>query len=438
MSAAPAPRSAAAPDRSLWAATAPPGPACPPLAGAREAEVVVIGAGYTGLSTALALAARGTSVVVLEAGRPGSGASGLSGGQVIAGLRHHPADLVAAYGETLGRRLYDLGVGAADAVWDTVDRHAIACEATRGGWIQGAENEAALAEARRRVRSWEGVEAPVALLDEAETRRLTGAEGYVGGWIHRGGGSVQPLAYVRGLATAAIGAGAAVHGDSPATRILGDGAGWRVETPRGRVTARRVLIATNALTGRLWPGLARTILPVWSYQAATGPGAAEAHGILAEGAVVSDTRRVLRYFRRDAAGRVIVGGKGLLRAPRSVADFDLQRRMLGRLFPALAEAPFEHWWGGQVAVTLDRLPRLFALAPGVWASYGCNGKGVAWCTALGPVLADLLTGTAAIDLALPPEEPMRTIPFHAMKTVYAAAGSLWLRLQDRFAAPQSA
>jgi len=424
--------------RPLWAASAPAAHDPSPLEGACEAEVVVIGAGFSGLSAALALAERRVSVVVLEAGLPGAGASGLSGGQVIPGLRHHLADLVAAYGETLGRRLHGFGIAAADALWDIVDRHAIACEADRGGWIQGAESAAALAEAGRRVRSWQDVGAPVALLDRDETYARTGAEGYVGGWIHHGGGAVQPLAFTRGLAAAAIAAGARVHAHSAALRILGEGAGWRVETARGAVSARRVLIATNALTAKLWPRLARSILPVWSYQAATGPGAAPAHGLLAGAAAVSDTRRVLRYFRRDAAGRVVVGGKGLLRAPRDARDFALQRRMIGRLFPALSDAPFEHWWGGQVAVTLDRLPRLFALAPGVWATYGCNGKGVAWCTALGVPLAALLTGTPARDLPLPPEERLREIPFHGLKTVYAAVGSLWLRVQDRFADPASA
>ena len=135
--------------RPLWAASAPAAHDPSPLEGACEAEVVVIGAGFSGLSAALALAERRVSVVVLEAGLPGAGASGLSGGQVIPGLRHHLADLVAAYGETLGRRLHGFGIAAADALWDIVDRHAIACEADRGGWIQGAESAAALAEAPR-------------------------------------------------------------------------------------------------------------------------------------------------------------------------------------------------------------------------------------------------------------------------------------------------
>ncbi|MBM3612068.1 MAG: FAD-binding oxidoreductase [Alphaproteobacteria bacterium] len=426
------------PGRPLWAASAPAAEDPPPLEGVHETEVVVIGAGFSGLAAALALAERRVPVVVLEAGSPGAGASGLSGGQVIPGLRHHPADLVAAYGETLGLRLHAFGAGAAEALWDIVDRHAIACDADRGGWVQGAENAAALAEAGRRVRSWQAIGAPVDLLDRDETRARTGAEGYVGGWIHRGGGVVQPLAFARGLAAAAVAAGARLHGHSAALRILADGAGWRVETARGAARARRVLIATNALAGALWPGLARSILPVWSYQAATAPGTAPAHGLMVGAAAVSDTRRVLRYFRRDAAGRVVVGGKGLLRAPRSEGDFALQRRMIGRLFPALADAPFAHRWGGQVAVTLDRLPRLFALAPGVWATIGCNGKGVAWCTALGAPLAALLSGTPARDLPLPPEERLREIPFHALKTVYAAVGSLWLRLQDRFADPAGA
>lgn len=418
---------------SLWQATAPATPLLPELTGTIDAEIAIVGAGYTGLSTALALAERGVAVAVVEANEPGAGASGANGGQVIPGLRHHASDLIAVYGPERGQRLYEFSARDADFTFALIERHGIACEATRAGWIQAAESASAMALSVRRVEAWQSIGAPATVLNADAVASATGAVGYVGGWIHKGGGSLQPLAYARGLAVAAVRAGAQIYAKSPAVQIVRDGAGWRVVTEMGHVSCRRILIATNALTGNLWPGLARTILPVWSFQVATEPLPASA-GILPDGPTVSDTRRILHYFRRDVAGRLIMGGKGLLRAPLGPEDFGVQRRMIARLYPGQAHTPLTHWWGGQVAVTLDRFPRLFQLADGVLASFACNGKGVAWCTAIGPVLADALTGAPLEALPLPPVEPLRPIPFHSLKTVYAAAGSAWLRLQDRFAA----
>ena len=170
------------------------------------------------------------------------------------------------------------------------------------------------------------------------------------------GGSVQPLSLARELARVAQAAGASVFARSPATVIAPHGAGWSVTTPGGRATARRLLLATNAMAGSLWPRLAEAFLPVWSFQVATDPLASE-HGVLPTGAVVSDMRRVLRYFRRDRDGRLVVGGKGTSGAPRGPASFGGPSRTLGRLYPDLAGRARPYYWGGQVAVTLDRLPR---------------------------------------------------------------------------------
>jgi glycine/D-amino acid oxidase-like deaminating enzyme len=416
-------------ERPLWHATAEPAPHLAPLDGAQEAEVAIVGAGYTGLATALALAERGVAVTVLEATEPGAGASGANGGQVIPGLRHLASDLVAAYGETLGRRLHAHGAGDADRLFDLVARHGIACDATRSGYVQVADTQPALAEARQRHDSWAALGAPVRWLDAEEARALTGAQGYLGGWIDARGGTVQPLSLARGLARAALRAGARVHAPARVTAIRPDGRDWRLATATGTLRARRVLLATNAMSAGLWPGLAACSMAVWSFQTATAP-LPDDTPVLPGRQAVSDTRRVLRYWRRDAAGRLVVGGKGTIRAPRGPRSFAVPERMRARLYPALPEVRPEFFWGGRVCISLDRLPRLFTLAEGVFAVMQDNGKGVAWCTGNGAVLADLLTGAEARDLPLPPATPLRPIPLHPLRTLYAAAGSIWLRAQD--------
>ncbi len=416
-------------ERSLWAATAAPAPALEPLEGAQQAEVAIIGAGYTGLATALALAERGVAAIVLEAVAPGAGASGANGGQVIPGLRHLASDLVPAYGEGLARRLHAYGAGDADRLFALLARHDIACDATRSGYIQLADTAPALSDARKRHDAWAAFGAPVRWLDAEEARAITGAEGYLGGWMDLRGGTVQPLSLARGLARAAIAAGARIHAPARVTAIRPDGLDWRLVTGTGSVRARRVLVAANAMAGGLWPGLGGCTMTVWSFQTATVPLPADT-AVLPGRQAVSDTRRVLRYWRRDAAGRLVVGGKGTIRQPRGVGSFAVPERMRARLYPSLPDMLPEFFWGGRVCISLDRLPRLFSLAEGVFSVMQDNGKGVAWCTGNGEALADLLTGAEARDLPLPPVTGLRPIPLHPLRTFYAAAGSLWLRAQD--------
>ena len=418
--------------RSLWGTTARIAPPSAPLAGTIDADVAIVGAGYSGLAAAIHLAERGRSVCVLEAVELGHGASGRNGGQVIPGLRHFPHELVAAHGRARGERLYRFGAATADAAFALIDRLSLDCDAVKTGWIQAADSESSMVQSRQRATAWQALGMPARLLDRRQLSDLTGSNAYLGGWIHEGGGSVQPLSLVRELARVAIGLGVRLYTGSPATAIARDGTDWRVTTPGGAVTARRLLLATNALTGSLWPRLREAALPVWSHQIATTPlDAATRARVMPQLQPVSDTRRVLRYFRLDPAGRLVIGGKGKAFAPRGPGDFTLQRDTLARLYPELAGRPIEHEWGGQVAVTIDRLPRLFALGDGAFAHLGCNGKGVAWCCAMGPVLADLLDGGDPEASPLPVSR-LSTIPFHRLRRVYVAAGSAWLRLRDRF------
>jgi len=419
----------------VWAATAPVAPPTRPLAGSNDARVAVIGGGILGLSTALALARNGIDTIVLEAGSLGAGASGTSGGQVIPGLRFDPAELARSWGAAAGQRAWRFGMTTAEAAFALIRTEQLDCDARQDGWIQAADTEAGLAEARRRVALCTEAGQDAVLLDRDAIAAATGSTAYRGGWLHRGGGTVNPLALTRALARAAIAAGVRVFTASPAVALAPAGSGWTISTPSGRVTAASVLLATNALTGDLWPALARTILPVWSFQIATAPLPARLRTrVLATGACVSDTRRVLRYFRTDRAGRLVVGGKGTTAPPRRASQFGLQHETLRRLYPDLADMPVTHRWGGQVAILPGRLPSAHLLAPGLWASIGCNGKGVAWCLAFGPRMAEAIAG--ADPRALPiPLTPLAPIPFHGLRRLYVAVTGAWLRMRDRLDRP---
>ena len=426
----PASSEPSAPPASAWTGGAEPLPDTRPLEGDRRADVVVVGAGYTGLSAALHLAERGVEVVVLDAAEPGWGASGRNGGQIIPGLKHDPDELERRFGDETGRRMWEIAGGAADVVFDLVARHKIACHAERCGWIAAAPHTAALESLRSRTEQWQRRGAPVELLDAGRIAELTGATGYVGGMLDRRAGALQPLAFVRGLARAAREAGAAIHERSAVERLASAGEGWRVETAAGQVTARRVILATNAYTDDLWPGLRRTMLPVQSYQVATRPLPEDVRRrVLPGGQVVSDLRRILFYFRLDPEGRLLMGGRGPLDDRGDPALFARLEAVARRLFPQIGAAAWEHRWSGRVALTADHLPHLHEPRPGVLIGLGYNGRGVAMATVMGKLLADRAFGasSAAIGWPVTPVEP---IPLHGWRLPAMALVVHWKRFQD--------
>lgn len=417
--------------RSLWAATAeePPPPA-PPLEGSAKADVAIVGGGFTGLSAALHLAEAGTDALVLEAEEPGFGASGRNGGQVIPGLKYDPDELVAIFGPARGGRIAEIAGGAADVVFDLIQRHGIRCAPTRKGWIQGVHAVSKLDLARRRVEQWGRRGAPVCFLDRAEIAHLTGTEAYCGGWLDGRGGMIQPLSYARGLARAAIAAGARVHGGSPALRVAREGARWRLETPAGVVTADRVLICTNGYTGDLWSGLKRSIVPVNSFQVASQPLSDNLRAtVLPGGQPVSDTRRLLLYFRLDPEGRLMMGGRGTPHGENRANRYQRLRRAAQRLFPQLTELDWEFFWSGKVALTADHLPHLHEPAPGVTAVLGYNGRGVAMASRMGKLVADHLLGAPAEALGLPITR-IQPLSFWSLRQPALSALIGWYRFRD--------
>jgi glycine/D-amino acid oxidase-like deaminating enzyme len=393
----------------------------------------VVGAGFTGLATALAAAERGADVLLLEAAEIGSGGSGLNNGQVIPCLaRADPDDIVAARGADKGEALVALIRDSAQLTFDLIRRHAIDCDAVQNGWVQPAHTPGRVQRiSMSRFEQWRRRGAPVELLDAEEIAALTGSRYWHGGWRNPSGGHVDPLALARGLARAAIGAGVRLYTHSAAIGMQRAGEAWCVRTDAATVLARRVVIATNAYgTNRVWPGLDRSWVPMRSYQMATAPLADDVRrSILPTDAAMSDTHGDLYFCRFDRRGRLVTGGALIL-------NWDFERRLkrrigerLARLFPQIGSPAFDYVWHGELGMTEDKLPHMHALAEGVITWVGCNGRGVALGIALGPVLADAALGAAPGDLPLP-LTPLARVPAHALAVRIAPWMTALFRWRD--------
>ncbi len=402
---------------SLWRAFTPVGPTYDQLNGTTETDVTVIGAGFTGLSTALHLAKTGTSVTVLEAEDVGFGASGRNNGQVIPVLtRADPDALTARFGEA-GERFVRLIGGSAATLFDLVREHGLECEAEQSGWVQPAHSPGRFkAISENRYRQWIKHGTEVELLDKAELERRIGTNFFFGGFGNRTGGHINPLALTRELARAAAENGAVIHEHSPALSYERDGEGWLVRTPQGTIHSRALVVATNAYTGEMTPGLAprlaRSVMPVTSWQLATAPLSENVRStVVPDRQAISDTHGDLHFFRYDARNRLITGGalalpfNGHQRIRARIA------KRLERIFPQYVEPEIEYSWTGYVGATRDHTPHFHKLGPNGWTWIGCNGRGVSLSVALGGELAKAVQGVPEQDLAFPLTE-IEPLPLH--------------------------
>jgi len=404
--------------RSLWAAVTPEAPTHPPLAGSAEADAVVIGAGFTGLSTALHLARRGLRTIVLEARSPGWGASGRNNGQVIPTLsRPDPDDIVRRHG-AVGERFVALIRDSASILFDVVRDEGIACEAEQTGWVQPVHTPGRMRIAERRVAQWSKHGAPVALISADDMERRLGSRAWHGGWTNPTGGHVNPLALARGLAAACTRHGVTIHADSPALSYEKTPQGWHVRTPRGQVSARTLMLATNAYTGEiakdLAPRIAREVVPVLSWQMATRPISDNVRASVLPGRpAMSDTHGELFFMRYDARHRLVTGGALAVAANGTERLKPYIAERLRSAFPQLGGVTFDHVWNGYIGMTRDYMPRLHRLGPDGYAWAGCNGRAVALSIALGREFAAAMAGERERELALPFSDP-DPIPLHGM------------------------
>ena len=237
---------------SLWAAATPQGPDLPELIGTQQADVIVIGAGFTGLSTALHLREAGVDVAVVEAAEPGWGASGRNNGQVIPTLsRPDPEDIIAKYGAA-GERFVAMLRDSASTLFEVVKKYNIEAEHEQSGWVQPVHSPGRIRIAERRVKQWSKFGAPVELLSKEQVGEMTGSDAWFGGFWNRTGGHVNPLALARGLARAALGLGARIYARSPAISFERRNDKWIVKTAKGEISGRALIMATNAYSRRVF------------------------------------------------------------------------------------------------------------------------------------------------------------------------------------------
>jgi gamma-glutamylputrescine oxidase len=416
--------------KSYYAATAHKQNARPSLSGVKNADVCIIGAGFTGVSAGLELAERGFSVVVLESVRVGFGASGRNGGQIVNGYSRDLDVIAKRYGDAAGSMIGGMAMEGGDIIRARVAKYGIDCNLVDGGlFVALTFKQMKNLEHHRQV--WAGYGfTSFDILDQAGLAKHVTTDCYVGGLIDHRGGHIHPLNLVQGEAAALETLGGRIYENSAAVYV-DTGARPVVKTAGGEVHAKYVLVCGNAYLGDLLPELAAKIMPVSTQVLATEPLGAEAARLLPSNVCVEDCNYVLDYFRRSADDRILYGG-GI---NYGGADSEsIRARIIPHMlktFPSLKTAKIEYTWSGNFALTLTRFPQMGQLSPTVFYSHGCSGHGVTTTHLLGRILGEKVAGEPArFDLLA----SLPYFPFPGGKLFrvpLTAAGAAYYGLRDR-------
>ncbi len=417
--------------RSLYADTSVAAPVTPLFDMDARTSVAIVGAGFAGLSAALHLAEMGVDVTVLEANEPGWGASGRNGGQVNPGLKFNPDQLLAMFGDDLGRRMIARAYGGPDFTFDLIRRLGIDCDARQTGTLRAATHAQTVDAVRETARQCASHGMPTVLLDAAGIQAATGTSHYSGALFDPRGGDLHPLNYARGLAVAALAAGVKIHSGSRVLSISRKDGGWALRTAKASLTANKLLITVNAYADGVWPGLKQSLVPVYSSIVASEPLPDDlAARILPHRSVLYESSHITVYYRLDGQNRLLMGGRG----PQRRLDGDRNAlsyliRHAERLWPDMKHVRWSHAWNGQLAITPDHLPHVHEPSPDALIYLGCNGRGVALATTMGQQLANrILKGAdAQLDLPVSAIKPLR---FHALWPIGVHTAMLWGRLRD--------
>ncbi|MFD1696427.1 NAD(P)/FAD-dependent oxidoreductase [Roseibium aestuarii] len=393
---------------SYYAATANRVTDHPALAGEAHCDVCIIGGGFTGLSTALHLAERGHSVILLEANRIGWGASGRNGGQVGTGQRVDQSVLEQRHGLDQARVLWDLALQSMDVTIDLIARHGIDCD-YRPGVLHADHQPRFVPETKAYVEHLQSVYGydKVRFVDKAEVREMVGSPAYHGGSLDMGSGHLHPLNLALGLGAAAEAAGARLHERSRVTGYETVPGGVVVKTEAGSVRAGHLVLACNGYLGGIDRKTAAHVMPINNFIVATEPlSEADARGLIRDNVAVADSKFVINYFRLSADRRMLFGGGESYgyRFPQDLKAF--VRKPMTEIYPQLKDVRLDYGWGGTLAITVKRMPYFARVSPNVLSAGGYSGHGVAMATFAGKVLAEAVDGTSArfdafADLKLP-------------------------------------
>jgi glycine/D-amino acid oxidase-like deaminating enzyme len=408
----------------------------PALSGDAAADVVLVGAGFTGLSTAWHLQRAGLSAIVLDANDIGWGASGRNGGMLPPRYKKGFATLARKYGHDVTRRLHRLILEAVDTVEAIVDDGGFDCAFARTGQLTAALSPDHLAslEADAVWAAAEAADRTPRILNAGEARSEIGGGNYVGGWLDPRGAAIHPLAYVRGLAKTLLSRGVTIHGATPVLQLQEAAGGVTASTPGGTVRAKQAVIATNAYTD-LYHGatgnLARRVVPVTSSVIATHPlGANVAASVLPARRMVADSRHLMFYFRMMPDGSLLFGGRGDITGRRDDPAVYLGLEQgLAATFPQAAGAPIAHRWSGKVAVTLDDFPHIGRLSHRIAYAMGYGGRGVALSNLMGRLLTDLVRDLP-VDVGPMAGSSFAPIPLHSLRIPGMRIVAGWYRLKD--------
>ena len=416
--------------RSWYAASAPDFPAQPALEGVLKADVCILGAGITGLSTAIELAEAGLSVVVLEAQRVGWGASGRSGGQAIFGFGCDQSKITQAVGLADSKRLFDWSLEGLELIKQRCTQYGIDCD-----WRDIHAHVPIKPRHITELKSWqqdlaENFDYPLQWWDREQLQAVMPNQRYLGALVDPNSGHLHPLKYTQGLARATLALGVRIFEQSKVTQLVrGDRPVFK--TARGEVHCDFAVLAGNAYVHGIAPELDDKIMPVGTYIGATEPlGEARAKALISNDMAVADVNWALDYFRLSADHRLLFGGRASYSTlPPPNLSGTLRRRMT-RVFPALEGVKMDYVWGGYVDISLNRAPHWGRLGRNVYFAQGFSGHGIAATGLAGRIMAEAIRGQAG-RLDVFSRIQHRNFPGgRALRTPLLVAAMAWFKLRD--------